>query len=157
MTNVAPELWGGKSISSAISHLLQMCRCVCVSVRVSAQYHQKMGKWISVWQHWLVHLDLSVLDFLMMMTMTMLKMMTMLSIITIMMMTRIMMLMCGSRGRLTSTGSSRSQILTALGLLCWMVMKKNDLLCRICHLLLAFALQIFPVAAGQQILYCKLY
>ena len=83
-------------------------------------------RWISVWQHWLVHLDLSVLDFLMMMTMTMLKMMTMLRIITIMMITRIMMLMCGSIGRLTSTGSSRSQILTALGLLWRRVMKKND-------------------------------
>ena len=58
-------------------------------MRVSAQYHPKMGKWISVWQHWLVHLDLSVLDFLMMMTMTMLKM------------TRIMMKMCGSRQRQT--------------------------------------------------------
>ena len=38
---------------------------------------------------WLVHLDLCVLDFLMMMTMTMLKM------------TRIMMMMCGSRQRQT--------------------------------------------------------
>ena len=55
-----------------------------------------------------------------MMVMTMLKMMIMLT------MTGIMMMMCGSRGRLTSTGSSRSQILTAVGLLWWMVMKKND-------------------------------
>ena len=153
MTNVAPELWGGKSISSAISHLLQMCACLCLCEgECECSIPPKRGrKWISVWQHWLVHLDLRVLGFLMMMTITMLKMMTMLK------MTRIMMMMCGSRGRLTSTGSSRSQILTALGLLCWMVMKKNDLLCRICHLLLAFTLQIFPVAVGQQILYCKLY
>ena len=31
-------------------------------------------------------------------------------------------------------------------------MKKNDLLCRICHLLFAFALQIFPVFPADIVL-----